>query len=74
MERSAVKNSFSTYVWSKVDSCFCEGVYIKSFLNSDRQTVSSARMKLTKLIEMLELIKQKAVNLFDVLASTQDFL
>ena len=23
-ERSAVKNSFSTYVWSKVDSCFCE--------------------------------------------------
>ena len=21
---SAVKNSFSTYVWSKVDSCFCE--------------------------------------------------
>ena len=26
-ERSAVKNSFSTYVWSKVDSCFCESVY-----------------------------------------------
>ena len=25
---SAVKNSFSTYVWSEVDSCFCESVYI----------------------------------------------
>ena len=24
----AVKNSFSTYVWSKVDSCFCEFLYI----------------------------------------------
>ena len=22
------KNSFSTYVWSKVDSCFCEGLYV----------------------------------------------
>ena len=27
-EWSAVKNSFSTYVWSKVDSCFCEAVYV----------------------------------------------
>ena len=27
-ERSAVKNSFTTYVWSKVDSCFCESVYV----------------------------------------------
>ena len=27
-ERSAVKNSFSTYVWSKVDSCFCEFLYL----------------------------------------------
>ena len=27
-ERSAVKNSFSTYIWSKVDSCFCEAVYV----------------------------------------------
>ena len=27
-ERSAVKNSFSTYVWSKVDSCFCEALYL----------------------------------------------
>ena len=27
-ELSAVKNSFSTYVWSKVDSCFCEGLYV----------------------------------------------
>ena len=26
-ERSAVKNSFSTYVWSKLDSFFCESVY-----------------------------------------------
>ena len=25
-ERPAVKNSFSTYVWSKVDSYFCEAV------------------------------------------------
>ena len=25
-ERSAVKNSLSTYVWSKIDSCFCEAV------------------------------------------------
>ena len=24
------KNSFSTYVWSKLDSCFCEAVYIHS--------------------------------------------
>ena len=27
-ERSAVKNSFSKYVWSKVDSSFCEAVYV----------------------------------------------
>ena len=27
-ERSAVKYSFSTYVWSRVDSCFCEFLYI----------------------------------------------
>ena len=27
-ERSALKNSFSTYVWSKVDSCFCEFLYL----------------------------------------------
>ena len=27
-ERSAVKYSFSTYVWSKVDSCFCGAVYL----------------------------------------------
>ena len=27
-DRSAVKNSYSTYVWSKVDSCFCEALYI----------------------------------------------
>ena len=26
-EWSAVKNSFSTYLWSKVDSCFCEFLY-----------------------------------------------
>ena len=26
-ERSAVKKSFSSYVWSEVDSCFCEAVY-----------------------------------------------
>ena len=26
-ERAAVKNSFSTYVWSKVDSCSCEFLY-----------------------------------------------
>ena len=26
-ERSAVKNSFSKYVWSKVDSHFCEFLY-----------------------------------------------
>ena len=26
-EWSAVKNLFSTNVWSKVDSCFCEAVY-----------------------------------------------
>ena len=25
-KRSAVKNSFSTYAWSKVDSCFCEAL------------------------------------------------
>ena len=30
-ERSAVKNLFSTYVWSKVYSCFCESVYIKRY-------------------------------------------
>ena len=29
-ERSAVKNSFITYVWSKVDSCFFESVYIRA--------------------------------------------
>ena len=29
-ERSAVKNSFSTYVWSKVDSCFCEFLWLAS--------------------------------------------
>ena len=28
-ERSAVKNAFSTYVWSKVDSCFCEFLYVR---------------------------------------------
>ena len=28
-ERSAVKYSFSTYVWSKVDSCNCEGLYVQ---------------------------------------------
>merc|ERR1719468_653025 len=27
-ERSAVKNLFKTYASSKVDSCFCEAVYI----------------------------------------------
>ena len=27
-EGSAVKNAFSTYVWSKVDSCFREALYI----------------------------------------------
>ena len=27
-EHSAVKISLSTYVWSKVDSCFCESVYL----------------------------------------------
>ena len=27
-ERSAVKNSFSTYTWSKVDSCFCKALYV----------------------------------------------
>ena len=27
-ERWTVKNSFSTYVWSKVDSCFCEALYV----------------------------------------------
>ena len=27
-EWSAVKNSFSTYVWSKGDSCFCEFLYM----------------------------------------------
>ena len=27
-ERSAVKNLFSTYVWSKVDSCFYGAVYV----------------------------------------------
>ena len=31
-ERSAVKNSFSTYIWSKVDSCFCEAVYLPLIL------------------------------------------
>ena len=25
---TAVKSSFSTYVWCKVDSCFCEAVYV----------------------------------------------
>ena len=30
-DRSAVKNSFSTYVWSKVDSCFCEALYKEFF-------------------------------------------
>ena len=33
LERSAVKNSFSTYVWSKVDSCFCESVYIRRHIS-----------------------------------------
>ena len=28
-ERSTVKNLFSTYIWSKVDSCFCEAVYVR---------------------------------------------
>ena len=27
-ERLAVKNSFSKNVWSKVDICFCEAVYV----------------------------------------------
>ena len=30
-ERSAVKNSFSSYVWSKVDSCFCKALYSDTF-------------------------------------------
>ena len=33
-DRLAVKNSFSTYVWRKVDSCFCEALYVDSSLNS----------------------------------------
>ena len=31
-ERSAVKNVFSTYVWSKVDSCVCEFLYLFPFI------------------------------------------
>ena len=27
-EQSAVKNSFSTHLWSKVNSCFCEFLYV----------------------------------------------
>ena len=32
-ERWAVKNSSSTYVWSKVDSCFCEVLYHLNWQN-----------------------------------------
>ena len=40
-EQSAAKNSFSTYAWSKVDSCFCEAVYngtnyFDHFINHNR--------------------------------------
>ena len=33
-EWSAVKNSFSTYAWSNVDSCFCEAVQCRSITGS----------------------------------------
>ena len=35
-EWSAVKNSFSTYVWSNVNSCFCESVFIVRLATLDR--------------------------------------
>ena len=37
-ERMAVKIFFRTYVWSKVDSCFCESVYLAKTLEK-RMTV-----------------------------------
>ena len=39
--RYAVKNSFSTYVCSKVDSCFCEAVYLSFLKDSSANKVKA---------------------------------
>ena len=44
-EWSAVKNLFSTYVWSKVDSSFCEVVYV--FQNLSRIIHEHVKVQVT---------------------------
>ena len=52
IEQSAVKNSFSTYVWSKVDSCFCGAVYV--FLALKRLKRLTRLAKLSKLTILMK--------------------
>jgi len=44
-ERSGVKNPFITYVWSKVDSCFCGAVYISRIQDSARSVLQTGLYK-----------------------------
>ena len=50
----AVKNSFSTYVWSKVDSCFCEFLYLE-VRGADEGTLHLSE---SQLVEMASEIKR----------------
>ena len=45
LERSAVKNSFGTYVWIEVDSCFCEALYVQVRSNHEpfRNLINEAK-------------------------------
>ena len=54
-KRPAVKNSFSTYIWSKVNSCFCEALYVYT---RDKEFISG----LSLMMEYLLI----AINAFEV--------